>query len=46
MKRLTTMILAVIACTFMLGCQPTPDSPVVIQKDLEQMIEKAADENN
>ena len=23
------------------GCQPTPDEPVVIQKDLEQMIEKA-----
>ncbi len=38
MRKLWAGMLAVALLT---GCQATPDKPVVIQKDLEQMIEKA-----
>ena len=39
MKKLFVMII----CTIMLlsACQPTPQKQVVVQKDMEQMIEKA-----
>lgn len=42
MKKAT---LTLIACMFIVtvleGCQTTPEQPIVIQKDMEQMIEKA-----
>ena len=42
MRRSWHKLLTVILITFFLvGCQATPEQPVVIQKDLEQMIEKA-----
>ena len=42
MKKTWMKILAVISTVILFaGCQTTPDDPVVIQKDLEQMIEKA-----
>lgn len=41
MKILMIVLTAVLTISFFTGCQPTPDEPVVIQKDMEQMIEKA-----
>jgi|AGTN01.2.fsa_nt_gi hypothetical protein len=40
MRKLLTILLALIF-VLLAGCQPTPEEPVVIQKDLEQMIGKA-----
>jgi len=42
MKKIVYIVLSSIIITVLLaGCQSTPDKPVVIQKDMEQMIEKA-----
>ena len=45
MKKAT---LTLIACMFIVtvleGCQTTPEQPIVIQKDMEQMIEKAQEQ--
>jgi hypothetical protein len=40
MKR-TLLAVWVLLLALLLGCQTTPEQPVVVQKDLEQMIEKA-----
>ncbi len=41
MKRTITIWTAgILALCLLTGCQATPDEPVVLQKDLEQMIEK------
>lgn len=42
MKRTYTKLLAVtLAVALLAGCQATPEGEIVVQKDLEQMIEKA-----
>ena len=41
MKRIFIILAAVVIIFSLAACQTTPDDPVVIQKDLEQMIEKA-----
>ena len=41
MKRLISILLVAIISVLLVSCQSTPEKPVVIQKDLEQMIEKA-----
>ena len=40
-KMLIYIFAAVFIAVFLAGCQSTPQEPIVIQKDLEQMIEKA-----
>ncbi|MDD5017043.1 MAG: DUF6034 family protein [Eubacteriales bacterium] len=40
-KALTMLLIILMVSAFLAGCQATPDAPVVIQKDMEQMIEKA-----
>ncbi len=40
-KTILTLTAIAIFIVLLAGCQPTPEEPVVIQKDLEQMIEKA-----
>lgn len=39
MKKL--IVLSLCATILLAACQPTPEKQVVIQKDMEQMIEKA-----
>ncbi len=47
MKKIFSISLAVmIAAAFFAGCQATPEEPVVCQKDMEQLIEKAVAEDN
>lgn len=42
MKRILCMLLAVLMLGApLLGCQETPDSPVVVGKDLDQLLDKA-----
>ena len=42
MRKLQIGLLIILCCAiFLTACQATPDEPVVVQKDLEQMIEKA-----
>ena len=41
MKAFKIVLTAVLTVVFITGCQATPEKPVVIQKDMEQMIEKA-----
>ena len=42
MKRiLSLLILACLALGLLVGCQATPDTPVVVQKDQEQMLQTA-----
>jgi hypothetical protein len=41
MKTVWKRLGALLALALLAGCQPTPELPVVIQKDMEQMIEKA-----
>ena len=42
MKKITSIILlAAMALTLLTGCQQTPDTPAVIQKDQEQMLQTA-----
>jgi hypothetical protein len=44
MKKAFILITAMnMAALLLAGCQTTPDKPAVIQKDMEQMIEKAAE---
>ncbi len=46
MKKVIAFCLtAAMAFSLIAGCQATPDKPVVVQKDLEQMIEKATEED-
>ncbi len=47
MKRAVTAIWAVLSIALLLaGCQATPEEPVVVQKDMEQMIEKGMEESD
>ena len=39
-KRIRNLLLVVTAALVLAGCQQTPEEPVVVQKDMEQMIEK------
>ena len=39
MKR--TFVIALAILFLLTACQPTPDAPIVVQKDMEQMIERA-----
>lgn len=41
MKRAYIFTSVVLAVALLAGCQRTPETPVVIQKDMQQMIEKA-----
>ena len=44
MKKAISIIAAALATAMLFsGCQATPDEPVVIGKDMEQMLEKAQD---
>lgn len=46
MKKTISIMAAVLAAAmFFTGCQATPEQPVVIGKDMEQMLEKAQDTN-
>lgn len=38
------LILFIVCVVLLVGCQATPNKPVVVQKDMEQMIEKASSE--
>jgi len=40
-KILHVMLVTALVLVLMAGCQATPEKPVVVQKDMEQMIEKA-----
>lgn len=44
-KTLPIFFVVVIVIVSLTGCQATPDKPVVIQKDLEQMIEKGMEQS-
>lgn len=44
MKQAISIIAAMLAAVILFtGCQSTPEQPVVVQKDMEQMLEKAQD---
>lgn len=44
MKKTIPLMAAMLAAALLLaGCQPTPEQPIVMQKDMEQMLEKAQD---
>ena len=46
MRRISKIAIVLLVFTvFLAACQATPDDPVVIQKDLEQMIEKGMEQN-
>jgi len=45
MKKMLHGMLAAILLVVIAGCQQTPEEPVVVQKDMEQMIEKGMSEN-
>ena len=45
-KTILTLTAIAIFIVLLSACQATPDEPVVIQKDLEQMIEKATKEDD
>ena len=40
MKR--TFVIALAILFLLTACQATPDAPIVVQKDMEQMIERGA----
>ena len=40
-KIFTVILAAILTVSFLTGCQATPEEDIVVQKDLEQMIEKA-----
>lgn len=46
MKRIMTAILILVTLLYMAACQATPEEDIIVQKDTERMVEKAADENN
>lgn len=41
MKRILTILLMVVMVFTISACQPTPETPIVVQKDLERMVESA-----
>lgn len=41
MKKTAIILIFVMAAAILAGCQATPDKPVVVQKDMEQMLDKA-----
>jgi hypothetical protein len=41
MKKIYNVLPVILTILILAGCQSTPEDPVVIQKDMEQMIEKA-----
>lgn len=44
MKKAISLMAALLAAALLpAGCQPTPEQPIVMQKDMEQMLEKAQD---
>lgn len=44
MKKAIPLMAAMLAAALLpAGCQPTPEQPIVMQKDMEQMLEKAQD---
>lgn len=44
MKKTIPLMAAMLAAALLpAGCQPTPEQPIVMQKDMEQMLEKAQD---
>lgn len=44
MKKAISLMAAMLAAALLpAGCQPTPEQPIVMQKDMEQMLEKAQD---
>lgn len=44
MKKAISIVAAMMAAVILFtGCQSTPEQPVVVQKDMEQMLEKAQD---
>ena len=46
MKRISKIVIVLMVFAVLLaGCQATPNEPVVVQKDLEQMIEKGMEQN-
>lgn len=46
MRKISRVFMAVLTMVIAItGCQSTPDKPVVIQKDMEQMIEKGMEED-
>ena len=44
MKR--TFVIALAILFLLTACQATPDAPIVVQKDMEQMLEKAQGTEN
>ena len=41
MKRAISLMAAMLAAALLpAGCQPTPEQPIVMQKDMEQMLER------
>ena len=47
MKKAISIVAAMMAAVILFtGCQSTPEQPVVIGKDMEQMLEKAQDDTN
>lgn len=42
MKRTISILVVISVFVGLMGCQATPKKPVVVQKDMEQMIEKTA----
>ena len=45
MKRLISVLLTATIFVLLVSCQSTPDQPVVLQKDFEQMIEKGLEDS-
>lgn len=43
-KIIVILAIAVFACGLLTGCQPTPQEDVVVEKDIDEMIEKAIEE--
>ncbi len=41
-KIITALLILLAAAAFFTGCQATPDKPIVVQKDTEQLIDAAA----
>lgn len=47
MKKAISIMAAILVTAILItGCQSTPEQPVVIQKDMEQMLEKAQDDES
>ncbi len=46
MKKIISLITSLILAVMLVGCQATPDTQIVVQKDTEQMLEKAQTETS